>query len=47
MNASTIRPYAGDIGEEEIETVEMEPLPEEAPVTEPKPEVVPAEPVPA
>lgn len=42
----TYAPTAGDVGEE-IETVEMEPLPEEAPVTEPRPEVVPAEPVPA
>ena len=32
----------GDIGEEEPDTIELEPLPEEAPVPVPTPEPVPA-----
>lgn len=45
--SAKFKPIAGDIGQEETETVEMEPIPETAPVHEPSPQPVPAEPVPA
>ena len=41
-------PTSGDLGEEETHEIELEPFPEEAPVTEPAaPSITPAEPVPA
>ena len=44
---SVLAPLAGDIGEEEQEEIELEPLPEHAPVREPSPAVPEREPVPA
>lgn len=46
MNPILRRKSMGDIGKER-KHIELEPLPEEAPVQEPSPQVVPAEPVPA
>lgn len=45
--ALALPPLAGDIGEEEQEEIELEPLPEHAPVHEPSPAVPVREPVPA